>query len=257
MSDIETRQIVLSAIQEERRHNAALFLSACFSLPICASRDIAASSPVMLLSELSTKQAEAVMIELLASAPEGVILENVRTGETSGINQLQWPQSPRIFGRDLAEFDAIRLQSTTNCPHCGGRIRVTELDRILRVEAADSPFMNTAAAKRNETIERLQGNNGIAPGDPALLGSQPPNGGLSGRFAFMKRGAFAVMLGRTKDVQVIRIVSEIMGIPENEAREKCQTPGLCVAKDISLAEAQSLLARFKNIGVKVRIAKPA
>ena len=251
------RQIVISAILEERRQDAASFLSACFSLPICTTRDIAASSPITLLSDLSAKQAEAIMAELAASVPEGVVLENVGTGEISGINQLQWPRSPRVFGRDVAEFDAVRLQSATSCPHCGGRLRITGVGNFLRVEAAADSSPNAAAPIRNDTAARSREKNGFAPDTPPLSERRTPNGGLSGRFAFMNRGAFAVMLGRTRDAQAIRKVSDIMGISESEAREKCRAPGLCVAKDISLAEAQSLFASFKNIGVRVRIAKPA
>lgn len=81
-----------------------------------------------------------------------------------------------------------------------------------------------------------------------------PGAGLA---AFMKPGSYAVVLGRTRDAQVIKMVSEIMGIGEGEARERCQELGLCVARDISLDEAQNLLARFRNFGARARIVRPS
>lgn len=79
----------------------------------------------------------------------------------------------------------------------------------------------------------------------------------AGLAAFMKPGSFAVVLGRTKDAPTIKIVSEIMGIPESEARDRCLNLGTCVARDISLDEAQTLLARFQNLGTRVRIVRPS
>lgn len=79
-------------------------------------------------------------------------------------------------------------------------------------------------------------------------------GGLA---AFMKPGSFAVVLGRTKDASAIKIASEIMGVGEGEARERCLNLGTCVARDISLDEAQTLLARFRNLGTRVRIVRPS
>lgn len=78
----------------------------------------------------------------------------------------------------------------------------------------------------------------------------------SGLAAFMKQGAFSVVVSRTRDSQVVKMIAEIMGISEDEARERSQNLGLCVARDISLDEAQNLLARFRNIGAKARIVKP-
>lgn len=80
------------------------------------------------------------------------------------------------------------------------------------------------------------------------------NAGLA---AFMQPGSFAVVLGRSRDAQVIKMVSEIMGLSESEAREKSSGLGLCVAKDISLDEAQNLLARFRNLGARARIIRPS
>lgn len=80
------------------------------------------------------------------------------------------------------------------------------------------------------------------------------SGGLA---AFMKPGAFAVVLGRTKDAPTVKIVSEIMGISEADARERCLSLGTCVARDISLDEAQNLLARFRILGTRVRIVRPS
>ncbi len=78
-------------------------------------------------------------------------------------------------------------------------------------------------------------------------------GGLA---AYMKPGVFAVVLARTKDPQVVKKVGEVMGISEDEARQRCLSPSLAVARDISLDEAQTLLARLKMLGGRARIVKP-
>lgn len=78
----------------------------------------------------------------------------------------------------------------------------------------------------------------------------------AGLAAFMKPGAFALVVGRTREPQAVKMIAEIMGVTESEARDKCLSLGLCVAKDISLDEAQNLLARFRNLGARARIVKP-
>ena len=78
----------------------------------------------------------------------------------------------------------------------------------------------------------------------------------SGLAAYLTPGVFAVVIARTKDASVVKNVAEIMGISENTAREKCLSLSLCVARGISLDEARTLLARFKTLGAKARIAKP-
>ncbi len=96
---------------------------------------------------------------------------------------------------------------------------------------------------------------------PAPANGEPPSHmsrrkSTSGLAAFMKQGAFAVVVSRTRDSQVVKMIAEIMGISEDEARERSQNLGLCVARDISLDEAQNLLARFRNLGAKARVVKP-
>ncbi|MCC8107495.1 MAG: hypothetical protein LIQ30_00295 [Planctomycetes bacterium] len=78
----------------------------------------------------------------------------------------------------------------------------------------------------------------------------------AGLAAFMKPGAFSLVVGRTKDPAAVKMIAEILGISESEAREKCLSLGLCVARDISLDEAQNLLARFRSLNAKARIVKP-
>lgn len=78
----------------------------------------------------------------------------------------------------------------------------------------------------------------------------------AGLAAFMKPGAFALVVGRTKDPQAVKMIADIMGVSKDEARDKCLNLGLCVARDIALDEAQNLLARFKGLGAKARIVRP-
>lgn len=78
----------------------------------------------------------------------------------------------------------------------------------------------------------------------------------AGLSAFMKPGVFAVVVGRTHDAQAVKMIAEIMGLSDAEARDKALNLGLCVARDIALDEAQTLLARFRNLGARVRIVKP-
>ncbi len=80
-----------------------------------------------------------------------------------------------------------------------------------------------------------------------------PSAGLA---AFMKPGVFAVVLARTRDAQTVKMIAEIMGIPEPEAMDRCLGLSLPVARDIALDEAQNLLARLRSLGAKARIVKP-
>lgn len=79
----------------------------------------------------------------------------------------------------------------------------------------------------------------------------------AGLAAFMKSGAYALVVGRTKDTQAVKMIAEILGISEAEARDRALNLSLCVARDISLGEAQNLLARFQNLGAKARIVRPS
>ncbi len=79
----------------------------------------------------------------------------------------------------------------------------------------------------------------------------------AGLAAFMKTGAYALVVGRTKDTQAVKMIAEILGISEAEARDRALNLSLCVARDISLGEAQNLLARFRNLGAKARIVRPS
>lgn len=84
-------------------------------------------------------------------------------------------------------------------------------------------------------------------------GSRP----AAGLAAFMKPGAFAIVVGRTRDNGAVKMIAEIMGIGEGEARERGLSLSLCIARDIALDEAQTLLTRFRNLGAKARIVKPS
>lgn len=78
----------------------------------------------------------------------------------------------------------------------------------------------------------------------------------TGLGAFMKSGAFAVILARSRDGQVVKMVAEIMGVSGDEARRLCLNMSLCLVKDVALSEAQNLLARLKSLGARARIIKP-
>ncbi len=89
-------------------------------------------------------------------------------------------------------------------------------------------------------------------------GAKRSSGGKSsaGLAAFMKPGAYALVVSRTQDPQAVKMISEIMGMSEADARDKCMNLGLCVVRDVALDEAQNLLARFRNLGARARIVKP-
>lgn len=92
------------------------------------------------------------------------------------------------------------------------------------------------------------------PGDTSHSRRARAAGGLA---AFMKPGVFAVVASRSRDAQVVKMVAEIMGVSEPEARDRCLALSLTVARGISLDEAQSLLARLRNLGARARIVRPA
>lgn len=79
----------------------------------------------------------------------------------------------------------------------------------------------------------------------------------SGLAAYLPGGPFAVIINRSTDINVARLVAEVGGLPEDEAREKCLQPIFCVARDIAKAEAQTLLTRFEALHAKGRIVRPS
>lgn len=298
-SDPDLYQIVLEKIPYDKQAETSLYLSGCFNLPPATTRGIVASGPIALISDLSRDQAEAIVLELEESLPEGVTLRIARAGETSRISRLQWPRAPRVYGRDVREFTKQRESHTLACPLCGGAIRVSrDADggftasvpsgservrvpgasrRAPAAEDSDPLFSgikplatdtaNFASVRSLEAGDSgfwsLPGQNVFEPaGKPSAIGkgahraarehAKAPNG----LAAFMKPGAFAVVVGRTKDPQVVKMIADILGDDEETARTKCLNLGLCVVRGVALDEAQNLIARFRNLGARARIVKP-
>ena len=81
--------------------------------------------------------------------------------------------------------------------------------------------------------------------------------GASGLTTFMRPGPYAVVINGSQDIDVIRFTADLLGISENEAREKCLKHSLCVAKNIAREEAQSLLARLRSLKAEARIFRPS
>lgn len=292
--------IILEKVPDDKQPETALFLSGCFSLPPASTRGIAASGPITLLSDMTRAQAETVMAELTPSLPTGVGLRIVDATEAARFSRLQWPRQPRIYGRDLSEFEGVEASGEIKCPFCGGHLRVTsDGDGIKAVPASgekkrvsdisgklpqpsdkDPLFsgIKPLAAGNYASIRSLQaGDTGFwmdhghsvfapapidpTPREPARSGEGSNTKNSTGKItaglaAFMKPGAFALVVSRTRDAQTVKMISEIMGITEAEARDRCLSLGLCVAKDISLNEAQNLLSRFRSLGARARIVKP-
>lgn len=304
MSGMERYHIIMGKVPEEALATVALFLSGCFSLPPSSTRGIAASGPIALISDMTKRQAEAVLAEMSVTAPEGVSLSLADDRDAGKISRLQWPRPPRIYGSDLAVFAGGRSRHDLKCPTCGCRVRVTvENDGEAKIAALDEPgakdggIPSAPAAGEGDPLftgvkplgfdsshyaslksleagdtgfwvdphENASGRPVAAPPPGAEKKANPegaPGGKkgsirtVAGLAAFMKQGAYAVVLGRTRDNQAVKMVADIMGVSIDEAREKCLNLGLCVARDISLDEAQTLLARFQGVGARARIVKP-
>ena len=293
MLEPESHLLLLEKIPEERQEEAALFLSGCFSLPPASSRSIAASGPIVLLSGLDEARGQAILLELSGTLPNGVGLRLARESEITQTSRLHWPRPPRLYGRDLKEFSDEPASADLPCPICAGMLRVFRNGRKFGLAKAGPPIpaddavaAGVAQASDKDPlfsgVKPLAGASADFPSVRALqagdtgfwlehgnLFSQPPeplNGqkergkaasqSKAGLSAYMKPGAFAVVLARTRENQAIKIVADIMGIGEDAARVKCQSLGLCVARGISLSEAQGLKARFNSVGVMSRITKP-
>ncbi len=300
MADKESYQIILEKVPYERQPEAALFLSGCFSLPPGSTRGIVASGPIILLSDLAKTQGEAVLEELASSLPEGMTLRLADEKDSAKVSRLQWPRQPRIYGRELSEFENRQESHDMSCPLCGGLLRITRdasgmkaapagvgeqktggSRRLLSASDKDPLFSGVkplvSADSNYASLRSLEaGDTGFWMDYGGQGDQQPPappparspgretemkkGAGTSrtsaGLASFMKPGGFSVVVSRTKDAQVVKMISEIMGIGEDEARDKCLGLGLCVAKNISLDEAQNLLARFRNLRAKARIVRP-
>lgn len=290
MTENDRYLIVLEPVAEDSQAAAALFLSGCFSLPPSSTRRIAASGPIAILSDMSEHQATTVLKELANTVPEGAELRIGREGAGAGVSRLEWPRAPKIYGRPLDEFDRAPEHSFTACPACGKMLKMTyDPGGGLRVGLAGvsgktvmipnpgssggdrdplfSGFKPMAADTQNlASMRSLQAGDSSFWLDPKAFfppaPAGPPDGGgvqskgNAGLAAFMNPGVFTVVLARSRDSQVVKMVSEILGVGEDEARDLCRNLSLRVAKDIALDEAQNLLARFKSLGAKARIVKP-
>ncbi len=287
----QTVQIVMGAVAEERQPDAAMFLSGCFSLPPASTRSIAASGPIALLADLDRRQAEAVVAELRPALPPGVDLA-IEPDGTGDVARLQWPRPPRIYGKDIDDYAGSEDLHEVKCPLCGGMLRIVTDASGIRVssihdrdrargdtvfvphDARDEPALfsdisplATANADYASLRSLQAGDTGFWMDNQGQIPVEPPvPGGTSnsrrfrssaGIAAFMKPGAFSVVASRTRDPQVVKMVSEITGLPEAEAREKCLALSLTVARGISLDEAQSLLARLATLSARARIVRPA
>lgn len=296
----DTYQIILEKVPYERQPDTALYLSGCFSLPPASTRGIAASGPIVLITDLTREQGESILAELEVSLPEGVDLTLVRSDEETKVSRLQWPRPPRVYGRDLTEFLVKTESHMINCPHCGGKVRVTQnaegkvtasipansepgrvssrrlppaddgdvlFSGVKPIASAAANFVSLKSLEAGDTGFWLDySHNVFSPAPPPHDGPKQEKAGESakkgtarssaGLAAFMKPGVFALVVGRTKDPQVVKMIADIMGIDKDEAEIKCLKLGLCVARGISLDEAQNLLVRFKSLGAKARIVKP-
>ena len=306
MPEGQKYHIILEKVPVDKQPDAALFLSGCFSLPPASTRGIAASGPIALLSDISRDQGEAVMAELSGTLPEGVRLKLTEEKSAGKVSRLQWPRPPRVYGRDLADFEPRVREREATCPYCAHRVFITkdksgniqvsrteeedvsgETRRLERNAYDKDPLFSgiKPLAKEASTLSSIRA---LDAGDTGFWGEsaasgfsrqqQPPaaqstvldkkaaassfaakkNGPREARglAAFMKPGAFAVVIARTREPLAVKTVAEIMGVSEDEARDKCLSLGLCVVKDVALDEAQTLLARFANFGVRARIVKP-
>ncbi len=283
----ESCQIVMLEVPEPARADAAMFLSGCFSLPPASTRSIAASGPIALLADLGKGQAEAVVAELRPSLPDGVVLE-IRPGDDGEFARLQWPRPPRIYGRDVEDF---AVAADVKCPVCGGMIRIVK-DRDGLKAVALHAFQPAPADDRDPLFSGVKPLAAAASGYASLRSLQAGDTGFwmdnkgvfsaaaeerdappasvpaetshskrarssAGLAAFMKPGAFSIVVARSRDPQVVKMIAEIMGVPEAEARDKCLSPAVTPVRGISLDEAQSLLARLRNLGARARIVRPA
>lgn len=330
MAEDGNYQLILEKAPEERQPETALFLSGCFSLPPAAARGIAASGPIILLSDMSKGQAEAVLSELRSTLPPGIELRIGDESAAAKFSRLQWPRPPRIYGRGLEEFKILDEGREERCPLCGGLFRIilegdavrlipsgsgkrtmsvrrvidssdkdplfsgikplagsgSDFASLRSLQAGDTGFwmdygerLPAASAGQGsgrqdvgrQGVETASEGTGTHHGTSAASSSRGATGektnvsgkstafrggNAAGLAAFMKPGVFALMVGRTRDNMAVKMVADIMGIGEEEARNKCLSLGLCVVRDVALDEAQNLLARFKNLGVKARIVKP-
>lgn len=130
---------------------------------------------------------------------------------------------------------------------------------LRSLQAGDTGFwMDHARTAFDPHTQDEPTRSGTAHGRGGTSGAKKSGGKPSaGLAAFMKPGHYALVVGRTRDSQTVKMIAEIMGVSEAEARDKGLNLSLCVARDISLDEAQNLLARFRNLGAKARIVKPS
>ncbi len=183
----------------------------------------------------------------LRLAPDGALVKAPFTGHTERRPGDAAARRAAAAGDSDPLFSGVKPLGPAN----------TRYASLQSLQAGDTGFWMT----NREGIRRE------AAAFPPAASAQPPAAAgesshtrrarpAAGLAAFMKPGVFAVVLGRTRDAQIVHMIAEIMGIPEPEARDRCLNLSLTVAREIALDEAQNLLARLRNLGAKARIVKP-
>jgi hypothetical protein len=112
-----TYSLVLRACPEESREAVALVLGKAFSLKEKTCDSIAASTPIVLLTELKKEEAAALSLALIPlQQPKGTKLE-FTTGNVEDLPKIDWPKRPLIFKQDIADHVAA-CEINLPCPGC-------------------------------------------------------------------------------------------------------------------------------------------
>ncbi len=116
--------VTLHRCPEEGRDQIAGFLGKAFSLKDSTCGSIAASTPIVLLNNLTREEAAAAFILLRGLSRLGAEVE-FTTEDRGDLPKIDWPKRPLLFKRDLAEHIAD-LQMTVRA----GGASVSLLDLI-------------------------------------------------------------------------------------------------------------------------------
>jgi hypothetical protein len=106
---------------------------------------------------------------------------------------------------------------------------------------------------------RASSDSGTARAAPRAKTGKPGAGGKRGRLKSSGAQApageknYSVFVGKSKSPAMVALLSEVMGIPTDQAKHLARKPIIPVAKNIGKADAESIKAKFAAANISARI----
>jgi ribosomal protein L7/L12 len=107
--------VLLQSCPDASRATVAAFLGRLFSLKESTCASIAQSTPIVILTDLTSDEAAACILSLSGLDRLGAVVQLI-TDPPADLPKIDWPRRPQVFKRDLAEHVADLQLSVAGTP---------------------------------------------------------------------------------------------------------------------------------------------